>query len=182
MGETGMKTGSKKPPQKKLRCGECGAAAARNGNPFTASTLKVHQGRSHQAKPLNGQRPAFNLTSRQDEIMEQICLGITEAGIAKKLGLSSHTVHQHVRDIYKKLGLHNRAEAVRKWLGKKSRNSRRHKMASARSLPFCPNCGCHLEALTHHRLPATNVLEAGLHSAVARLDSAANRNNSHYHG
>jgi DNA-binding CsgD family transcriptional regulator len=39
-----------------------------------------------------------------------ISLGITYKEIAKKLGISSSTVTSHMNNIYKKLGLRNKAE------------------------------------------------------------------------
>jgi LuxR family maltose regulon positive regulatory protein len=52
------------------------------------------------------------LSEREVEILQLIAEGLTNAGIANKLFLSLHTVKTHARNIYSKLGVHNRTEAV----------------------------------------------------------------------
>ena len=131
-----------------LQCEECGATAAQNGNPFTALTLRIHQGRMHGVKNVKGERLPYNLTRRQHDIMERIVTGQTERAVAKQLGLSYHTIHQHVRAIYKKLGLKNRVEAVNKFLGEQNALSRTMEPVPAPVVSYCPGCGCHLALVT----------------------------------
>jgi DNA-binding CsgD family transcriptional regulator len=52
------------------------------------------------------------LTPREREVLRYIRYGLTDDEIAKKLFVSSHTVHNHVRNIVEKLGVRNRVEAV----------------------------------------------------------------------
>ena len=111
----------------------------------------------HGVKKLNGHSPCFNLTARQNQIMELICAGKTERGAAEELGLSYHTAHTHVRVIYQKLGLHSRLEAVKKWMENKSRTRRLSEPMPARSLQFCPSCGCHLAARVSPNAPTAAV-------------------------
>lgn len=127
-----------------LQCEECGATAARNRNPFTAMTLRIHQGRMHGVKNVKGERLPYNLTWRQHDIMERIVTGQTERAVAKQLGLSYHTIHQHVRNAYAKLGLKNRVEAVTKFLGEQNLPSRTVETVPAPVVSYCPGCGCHL--------------------------------------
>lgn len=54
-----------------------------------------------------------NLTDRELEVMTHIAQGQTNAEIAKALFLSPHTVKEHTSSIYRKLGVRNRAEAVK---------------------------------------------------------------------
>ena len=171
MGKIRMKNGSNIPPQKKLRCGECGATAARNGNPFTAFTLRVHQGRMHPVKAVADEALRLGLSCRQQEIMELIVAGKTKNDAAAELGLSIHTVHQHVRTIYAKLGLKNRVEAVKKWLEEK-----RPARQSA-AIRYCPGCGCHLASLVSRPSPlAANAMAASLINPAASWSPLANRN------
>ncbi|MEQ8353693.1 MAG: DNA-binding response regulator [Leptospiraceae bacterium] len=58
--------------------------------------------------------PAPEITDRERQILELMVEGKTIASVAEFLLLSPHTVHHHVKSIYKKLEVHNRAELVRK--------------------------------------------------------------------
>ena len=53
------------------------------------------------------------LSSRQREILELVCDGLTNAQIAGRLFLTESTVKQHLRSTYKVLGVRNRTEAAR---------------------------------------------------------------------
>ncbi len=53
------------------------------------------------------------LTHRQQEILELVAEGQTNAQISQQLFLSESTIKQHLRAAYKVLGVHNRTEAVR---------------------------------------------------------------------
>ncbi len=52
------------------------------------------------------------LTKRENEILTKIALGNQNKIIAATLGLSEHTVKIHIHNIIRKLGVHNRTEAV----------------------------------------------------------------------
>lgn len=135
-----------------LQCEECGATAARNGNSFTPITLRIHQGRMHGVKVADGENLPGGLTRRQQEIMERIVTGQTERAVAEQLGLSYHTIHQHVRIAYKKLGLKNRVEAVTKFLEQKNGLMRTTQpeiqSLTVPSMRYCPGCGRHLAPVT----------------------------------
>jgi DNA-binding CsgD family transcriptional regulator len=49
------------------------------------------------------------LTPRQRQVAEQLSRGATDWEIARSLGISPRTVHKHLEQIYRKLGLTNRA-------------------------------------------------------------------------
>jgi predicted ATPase/DNA-binding CsgD family transcriptional regulator len=53
------------------------------------------------------------LSTREAEVLRLVAQGMTNAGVAEKLFLSSRTVNWHLTSIYRKLGLHSRAEAAR---------------------------------------------------------------------
>ncbi|HYT65673.1 MAG TPA: response regulator transcription factor [Vicinamibacterales bacterium] len=53
------------------------------------------------------------LTSREVEVLERLAEGLSNKGIAARLGISDQTVKFHVAAISGKLGAHNRTEAVR---------------------------------------------------------------------
>jgi DNA-binding NarL/FixJ family response regulator len=56
----------------------------------------------------------FDLTKREQQIMELLLRGLTQAEIARDLVISSNTVATHIQRILLKLGVHNRAQAVAK--------------------------------------------------------------------
>jgi len=52
------------------------------------------------------------LTRRETEVLSLIAKGITQAEAARMLGISTHTVCGHVKEIYRKLNVSSRAEAA----------------------------------------------------------------------
>ena len=63
---------------------------------------------------MDGQRLRFdvNLSPPQVEVLRLIAEGLTEDEVANKTGRSYHTVHNHVRVIYKIYGVHSRGELL----------------------------------------------------------------------
>jgi pimeloyl-ACP methyl ester carboxylesterase len=64
------------------------------------------------AAPSGTPLAASALSRRQAEVLRLIALGRTNREIADELTLSLRTVERHVADLYDKLGVRNRAEAV----------------------------------------------------------------------
>lgn len=60
-------------------------------------------------------RPEFNhkLSSAEMRVMELWYSGLSEDAIATKICLSPHTIHNHIRNSYLKLGVSSRSEFVR---------------------------------------------------------------------
>jgi LuxR family maltose regulon positive regulatory protein len=52
------------------------------------------------------------LSEREIEVLGLIAEGLTNQEVASRLFLSLHTIKAHTRNIYGKLGVHNRTEAV----------------------------------------------------------------------
>jgi DNA-binding NarL/FixJ family response regulator len=50
------------------------------------------------------------LTPRKREVADLYCRGLSERQVAKKLGVSFNTAHSHIHQLFKKLGIHSRAE------------------------------------------------------------------------
>lgn len=53
-----------------------------------------------------------SLTRREQEVLALVAQGLTNRRIATRLGVSEHTVHRHVANIFTRLGLSSRAAAV----------------------------------------------------------------------
>ena len=56
--------------------------------------------------------PVPKMTPRQTEILQSITRGLTNADIAKQLGIREDSVKEHVNAIFIKLGAANRSEAI----------------------------------------------------------------------
>ena len=56
----------------------------------------------------------FNLTSREIDVLEQLSKGLSYTIIAENLFLSPYTVRKHIENIYSKLQVHNKLEAIQK--------------------------------------------------------------------
>ncbi|MGJ8592259.1 MAG: response regulator [Aquaticitalea sp.] len=56
----------------------------------------------------------IQLTSRETDVLEQLSKGLNYKKIADNLILSSGTVRKHIENIYRKLQVHNKLEAVQK--------------------------------------------------------------------
>ena len=57
------------------------------------------------------------LTPRLQVVMAGLLRGLHNKEIAAEMGIAEGTVHSQLEEIYRKLEVHNRAEAVRKYLG-----------------------------------------------------------------
>jgi DNA-binding NarL/FixJ family response regulator len=79
------------------------------GSPMSASIAR-RVIRSFQSAPAD----ASPLSRREREILEHLCDGESYRVIAEKLFVSGHTVRSHIKNIYSKLQVNSRAEAVRK--------------------------------------------------------------------
>jgi DNA-binding NarL/FixJ family response regulator len=62
-------------------------------------------------RPDGGAEP---LTGREIQVLELLAEGLSNKGIAARLGISDQTVKFHVRSISGKLGARNRTDAVRR--------------------------------------------------------------------
>jgi DNA-binding NarL/FixJ family response regulator len=56
--------------------------------------------------------PAVELSERQRQVLDLVCHGLNRTEIAEQLGVRPLTVATHVKNIYRKLNVNNRAGAV----------------------------------------------------------------------
>jgi DNA-binding NarL/FixJ family response regulator len=113
-----------------LRAGASGYLLKRTAPEELISAIKdVHQGGApmsikiarrvvthfHQTKERSAD--AEKLSARENEILSYLAKGLAYKQIADHLGLSPHTVNNHLRKIYGKLHVQTRTEAVVKYLG-----------------------------------------------------------------
>ena len=63
-------------------------------------------------------QPAGELSPRQEQTLKHLLDGASEKQVARKLGLSQHTVHGYVKALYRRYGVSSRAELLAKHLKK----------------------------------------------------------------
>ena len=82
-------------------------------NPSIAlKTLKLL--RNPEAIKSEQDKEAISLSKREIEVLEQLSKGLSYTLIADNLFLSPSTVRKHIENIYKKLQVHSKIEAVQK--------------------------------------------------------------------
>lgn len=62
----------------------------------------------------NEELEEIKLTNRETEVLEQLSKGLSYNLIAENLILSTGTIRKHIENIYRKLQVHNKLEAVQK--------------------------------------------------------------------
>jgi len=67
-----------------------------------------------QPRDSNNINQVGNLTRREHQILQCLAENLSNKEIANKLFLSAHTINSHRHNIYKKLGVNNRASALTK--------------------------------------------------------------------
>lgn len=86
-----------------------------------AAIKEVHEGGAPMSmeiarKVLKSFQPSPHspLTERETDILRKLCEGENYKGIAEALFISGHTVRTHIKNIYSKLHVNSRGEAVKK--------------------------------------------------------------------
>ena len=69
-------------------------------------------------QPLRPENPDLKLSPREEEVLRLLAKGHRSKEIAAELGIVLGTVNTYVRNIYEKLHVRSRAEAVAKYFGK----------------------------------------------------------------
>ena len=87
------------------------------GSPMTSAIARkvVQSFRKSAARPVTSE--AAQLSPREGEILSLLARGYLYKEIASKLQISVPTVNAHIRNMYEKLHVHSRAQAVAKYLG-----------------------------------------------------------------
>ena len=78
----------------------------------TASKILGEFARRRQHSAPEEALPAARLTARENEILELLTKGATNKEIAASLGISTHTVRNHLQNIMEKLHIQNRVQAA----------------------------------------------------------------------
>ncbi len=74
-------------------------------------TMKILRS-ANDLPDFNEQEEDISLSKRETEVLEQLSKGLNYQQIAENLFISPSTVRKHIENIYKKLNVHNKVEAV----------------------------------------------------------------------
>jgi DNA-binding NarL/FixJ family response regulator len=88
-----------------------------NGGSPMSTTIARKLVSIFQEQPKGPNNEAAVLTNREKEVLECLAKGMLYKEISEQLGISFHTVRQHIRTIYEKLHVQNKTEAINKVYG-----------------------------------------------------------------
>ncbi|MFZ5854211.1 MAG: helix-turn-helix domain-containing protein [Chloroflexota bacterium] len=74
------------------------------------TALVIQPARASEVVPLIV--GAYELTRREQQITQLISYGLSTGEIAHRLGLSPHTVRDHLKQVFEKVGVSSRGELV----------------------------------------------------------------------
>ena len=83
------------------------------GSPLAAPAARAVLSMVREAAPPPD---TFALSDREREVLALLIEDLSEEGIAERLFISPHTVRSHVKNLYRKLSVGSRAQAVREAL------------------------------------------------------------------
>ncbi len=93
--------------------GACGTVSLEAPTALLAEVVvTVAAGRTSFAATTRASAATSTLSGREREVLRLVSSGATNVEIARELFLSPHTIKQHTRSLYKKLGVRNRTEAA----------------------------------------------------------------------
>jgi DNA-binding NarL/FixJ family response regulator len=88
------------------------------GDPLARCAWEYFKNTFGPAPSDTSPRQLTSLTHREHDVLGLLSKGHPDKEIAQRLAISIHTVHEHVKNIFEKLAVHNRTEAVVKYLQK----------------------------------------------------------------
>ena len=93
--------------------------ALEGGAPMSPAIARKSLEIMRKGKPSEEKTPSedYNLTNRETEMLEHLAKGLSYEQIADNLFISYGTVRKHIENVYKKLKVHNKVEAVQKAQG-----------------------------------------------------------------
>lgn len=92
------------------------------GNLSMRMVLERMETSSHPMKSAENNPHPIALTTRQAEVARLIADDLSNAEMAVELGLSVRTVEKHVENIFRRLGVASRADAIAIWRSVDSQN------------------------------------------------------------
>jgi len=87
-------------------------AVMEDTNWFSRSVVEKLAGLRQATRPLPPSVELAELTTREREILDLICQGLSDADMSQALGLSPNTIRNHVSSLFRKLGVNRRSAAI----------------------------------------------------------------------
>jgi DNA-binding NarL/FixJ family response regulator len=87
------------------------------GSPMSAAIARKLVSVFNEQNVTTPVRQDSALSPREKEVLELVAKGLLYKEISDQLGISFHTVRQHIGKIYEKLHVHNKTEAINKVYG-----------------------------------------------------------------
>jgi DNA-binding NarL/FixJ family response regulator len=87
------------------------------GSPMSAAIARKLVSVFNEQNVATPVRQDSVLSPREKEVLELVAKGLLYKEISDQLGISFHTVRQHIGKIYEKLHVHNKTEAINKVYG-----------------------------------------------------------------
>jgi DNA-binding NarL/FixJ family response regulator len=84
------------------------------GVPMSAEIARKSLNLIRNGRPTVRQNVDYGLTARETEILEHLSNGLSYEQIANNLFISKGTVRKHIENIYRKLQVNNKTEAIKK--------------------------------------------------------------------
>jgi len=84
-----------------------------------------------RAADAGGAPPGLDLSAREHEILGKLCRGSTNSDIAEALEISLFTVKNHLKRIFRKIGVSNRTQAAARYNDALTHSALTHSTASA---------------------------------------------------
>jgi DNA-binding NarL/FixJ family response regulator len=91
-------------------------AASVAAQAFREQDARDRAERERAAHRASAQR-RYGLSRREEEVLDLLGAGLSNAVIGHRLGLTEKTVKNHLNHIFAKLGVRSRTEAVVRWHG-----------------------------------------------------------------
>ena len=88
----------------------------RGGSPMSSQIARMLVQNFQRNEPAA--ETAEKLSARESEILTLLTRGYRSKEVANELGIGVQTVHTHLRNIYEKLHVRSRSEAVARYLGR----------------------------------------------------------------
>ena len=87
------------------------------GSPMSSNIARKVVSLFHENEKTT--EPDYALTKREQDILQWLAKGLLYKEIAEKISISTNTVKQHIHNIYEKLHVQNRTEALNKYFGRR---------------------------------------------------------------
>lgn len=117
VGATGYLIKQTDPPDMLEAIKELTQGGAPMSGKIARKVIANFQGQNGEKIPINSAN-LRSLTAREREVLEELAKGLIYKEIAAKVNLSPETVRKHVYNIYLKLHVSNRVEAVNRFYGR----------------------------------------------------------------